>query len=190
MAQADAFKEWQVVCDALASGRQTIILRKGGIHEGREGFSFARESFFLFPTRFHAQSDQVREGEVIPMPEWQPGEEIRITHQADARWAVTLTEWSQVKALRQFHIYSDETIRDRFDWEAKGMNTGSIHVALVRVRKLAEPWVFPYEPSMGGCRSWIKIPAPPSAWRLSATPVIDLACFSELRRHIDAIALG
>ncbi len=63
-----AFKEWQVVCDALASGRQTILLRKGGIHEGREGFSFAHESFFVFPTRFHAQGDQVREGDVKGRP--------------------------------------------------------------------------------------------------------------------------
>ena len=52
---ASGFKEWQVVCDALASGRQAIILRKGGIHEGRAGFSFAEENFFLFPNRFHNQ---------------------------------------------------------------------------------------------------------------------------------------
>jgi len=61
---AKAFKEWQVVCDALATGRQCIILRKGGIHEGRQGFSFAEEAFFLFPTRFHNQKDFVKEGEV------------------------------------------------------------------------------------------------------------------------------
>ncbi|MDC0315120.1 DUF1802 family protein [bacterium] len=46
-----AFKEWDVVCEALESGRQKLILRKGGIHEGREGFSFAHEEFVLFPTR-------------------------------------------------------------------------------------------------------------------------------------------
>ena len=63
------FKEWQVVCDALASGRQTVILRKGGIHEGRAGFSFAHESFYLFPTRFHAQGEHVREGTIRQLPE-------------------------------------------------------------------------------------------------------------------------
>ena len=71
------------------------------------------------------------------MPEWQPGDEIRITHHAEALWAVTLTDWDQVAALKPFHIYSDATVRDRFDWEGKGMASGSIHVALVRVRKLA-----------------------------------------------------
>ena len=166
------FKEWQVVCDALASGRQSILLRKGGIHEGRHGFSFAHESFFLFPTRFHAMADQVREGEVKVRPEWQPGDVIRITHHAEAVWAVTLTDWEQVAALESFHIYSEQTVRDRFDWEGKGMATGSIHLALVRVRELLMPWEFPYEARYGGCRSWLNLPAPPAGWKDGVRPVL------------------
>ena len=57
---AIAFKEWESVCEALGSGQQAILLRKGGIHEGRAGFSFKHERFFLFPSRFHAQAEQVR----------------------------------------------------------------------------------------------------------------------------------
>ncbi len=34
------FKEWSSVCQAIADGRQTIIIRKGGIAEGRDGFMF------------------------------------------------------------------------------------------------------------------------------------------------------
>ena len=179
-----AFKEWQVVCDALASGRQSILLRKGGIHEGRAGFSFAHESFFLFPTRFHAQGAQVREGEVREMPEWQPGDLTRITHHAEAEWAVTLHDWPAVCALEPLHIYAEETVRDRFDWEGKGMAAGSIHVALVRVRELAEPWEFPYETKFGGCRSWVQLPAPPQGWRERARPVMDDAAFADLGRTI------
>ena len=184
MSQNIGFKEWQVVCDALASGRQSILLRKGGIHEGRDGFSFAHSSFFLFPTRFHAESDQVREGKVTVMPEWQPGDEIRITHHAEAEWAITLTDWNDVTNLESLHIYSESTVKERFDWEGKGMATGSIHVALVRVRELAPPWVFPYEKSYGGCRSWIKLPEPPAGWRESATPVIDDAAFMTLSSQL------
>lgn len=176
-----AFKEWQVVCDALASGRQSILLRKGGIHEGRQGFSFAHESFFLFPTRFHASGDQVREGEATAMPEWQPGDIIRVTHHAEAKWAVTLTDWREVAALEPLHIYSEQTVRDRFDWEGKGMASGSIHLALVRVRELASPWEFPYEVKYGGCRSWINLPDPPAGWRESAVPVISDESFAQLK---------
>jgi hypothetical protein len=174
------FKEWQVVCDALASGRQSILLRKGGIHEGREGFSFAHESFFLFPTRFHALADQVREGDVKVMPEWEPGDMIRITHHAEASWAITLADWEKVSALEPLHIYSEPTVRDRFDWEGKGMASGSIHLALVRIRELAEPWEFPYEARYGGCRSWVNLPEAPAGWRESARTVLDDEAFAAL----------
>jgi hypothetical protein len=173
MSAAIGFKEWQVVCDALASGRQSIILRKGGIHEGRQGFSFAHDSFFLFPTRFHAQADQVREGEMKAMPEWQPGDLIRMTHYAEASWAITLTDWGKVTALDPYHIYSEQTVRDRFEWEGKGMASGSIHLALVRVYALAMPWIFSYEAKYGGCRSWIHLPEPPQGWRKTAKPVLS-----------------
>lgn len=181
------FKEWQVVCDALASGRQSILLRKGGIHEGREGFSFAHDSFFLFPTRFHAVGNQVKEGEVEVMPEWQPGDDIHITHYAEANWAVTLTDWDQVEALAPHHIYSDETVRDRFDWEGKGMASGSIHVALVRVSKLPQPWVFPYEKKYGGCRSWVTLPDPATGTLEQATPVIGDDAFADLKAEIEKL---
>jgi hypothetical protein len=181
---AVAFKEWQVVCDALASGRQTLILRKGGIHEGRQGFSFAHESFFLFPTRFHAQSEQVREGEVVAMPEWQVGDIIRITHHVQALRALTLTDWREVALLEPFHIYSEKTVRERFDWQGKGMVSGSIHVALVQVRKLAEPWDFPYEKSYGGCRSWVTLPEPPRDWLERLIPVVDESTVAQLDQRI------
>lgn len=180
------FKEWQVVCDALASGRQPVLLRKGGIHEGRNGFSFAHERFFLFPTRFHAVAEQVREGEVRVMPEWQVGEPVKITHHAEALWAVTLTDWEKVRALEPFHVYSEATVRDRFDWEGKGMASGSIHVALVRIRELAEPWEIPYQAGYGGCRSWVKLPDPPQGWLAAARPVIDDAAFAEISRELSA----
>jgi hypothetical protein len=173
MSASIGFKEWQVVCAALASGRQSILLRKGGIHEGRQGFSFAHESFFLFPTRFHAISGQVREGRVEAMPEWQPGDTIRITHHAEAQWAVTLTDWEKVAALEPLHIYSEATVRDRFDWQGRGMASGSIHVARVRVRELATPWEFPYEARYGGCRSWLELPEPPEGWLEEARTVPD-----------------
>ena len=174
------FKEWQVVCDALACGRQSILLRKGGIHEGRQGFSFAHDSFFLFPTRFHAQTDQVREVGVNVMPKWQSGEMIRITHHAAAAWAITLTHWDRVASLEPLHIYSEQTVRERFAWQGTGMASGSIHVALVRIHELAEPWEFPYEAKYGGCRSWVNLPKPPTDWQEAARTVISDADFHAL----------
>ncbi len=179
-----AFKEWQVVCDALATGRQSIILRKGGIHEGRTGFSFAHDSFYLFPTKFHAQATLIREGEFIPEREWQVGDRFRITHRAEAVYAVTLTDWAQVKALHPYHIYTEETLRERFDWEGKGMSSGSIHLALVRVSKLRNPLEIEYEKRFGGCRSWLEIDLPASP---DAIPVLGNDSFDPISAAISGI---
>jgi len=179
------FKEWQVVCDALADGRQSIILRKGGIHEGRQGFSFAHDSFFLFPTRFHAQAEHVREGQVDSLAEWQVGETVHITHRAEAVHAVTLTDWQKVAALAPLHILTEATVRDRFDWLGKGMNSGSIHVALVRVFKLTKPRELTYTTAFGGCRSWIKLPPAPAS---DERPVIISEKFAELTKVFENLA--
>ena len=185
---ATAFKEWQIVCDALASGRQSILLRKGGIHEGREGFSFAHDSFYLFPTKFHAQSQQVREGDFTPETEWQVGDPFEITHYCIAEFAVTLTDWDRVEALFPHHIFTAETLRERFDWEGKGMATGSIHLAFVRTWKLAEPLRLNYEKRFGGCRSWLDIPREDPRAVANSVPVLDDTEFARISEEIREIA--
>ena len=54
------FKEWAIVCEALGRGEQSIIVRKGGIAEGRDGFTFRHAEFFLCPTYFHEQVENTR----------------------------------------------------------------------------------------------------------------------------------
>ena len=56
-----AFKEWAIIIDALGRGEQIIILRKGGIHEGRNGFQMSQSKFWLFSTLFHQQNESVIE---------------------------------------------------------------------------------------------------------------------------------
>ena len=152
-----AFKEWDIVCKALEEGRQSLILRKGGIHEGREGFSFAHDEFVLFPTRFHAQGDYVKIPGVEAKPEWELGDKVVIESKVMVKRAVTLTDWNEVALLADQHIWTEETIRDRFFWEGKGMASGSIHVAFVEIEKLKDPLRFAYEKTHGGCRSLVDI---------------------------------
>ena len=110
MDQCVGYKEWLAVCDALLDGRQHLLLRKGGIHEGRRGFSFRHDAFAVFPTRFHAQAAQIRG----PLPvggetdEWEVGEEVFFEVWCEAVWARTLSDWNQVKALESFHIWTED----------------------------------------------------------------------------------
>src|SRR4051794_27585132 len=55
-----AFKEWAGVCDALEDGRQSLILRKGGIDEGPSGFVPEHPAFWLYPTRRHEGEQGLR----------------------------------------------------------------------------------------------------------------------------------
>src|SRR5690606_11736877 len=67
-----AFKEWHAIVGALAAGHQTLILRKGGIAEGRGGFRPRGEPFWLLPTAFHEQAEKLRpeaEPWLLPAPD-------------------------------------------------------------------------------------------------------------------------
>src|SRR6476646_1534337 len=91
------FKEWAAVCEALGRGRQSIILRKGGIAEGRDGFSFKHREFFLFPTWFHEQPEKVTEFPIeTPIDN---GVRLTIRYAATLEFSHTITLWDVAEAL-------------------------------------------------------------------------------------------
>jgi hypothetical protein len=149
------FKEWALVCEALGRGEQSIILRKGGIAEGRAGFGFKHEEFFLFPTFFHEQLGKVRtDAAVIPV---RREGEIEIRYFARLEFAAFVEDWGSVMALEPLHILQRETVWERFAYD-----TGEgIHVGFVRVFRLKPSWVFPDASKYGGCRSWVSLPDVP-----------------------------
>jgi hypothetical protein len=146
------FKEWALVCEALGRGEQRVIIRKGGIAEGRDGFTFKHREFFLFPTFFHEQLDKVR----LPnptLPERREGE-IEISYFADVEDAKLITSWEEVESLEPLHVLKREVVRDRYGYG----DSAGVHVAWVRVTRLERPWVLPDLPRFGGCRSWVELP--------------------------------
>ncbi|MDG2487975.1 MAG: DUF1802 family protein [Roseibacillus sp.] len=182
MDQCVGYKEWVGVCGALLEGRQQVLLRKGGIHEGRKGFSFRHDSFALFPTRFHAQAAQIRDPQPLggKMQEWEVGEEVFFEVWCEAVWARTLTDWNQVKALEPFHVWTEDLVRERFDCG----DVQQIHCALVRVYRLIEPFTLPYAKGYGGCRTWVNLPSSPPR---RMEPVVEDSVFEESRTAIETI---
>ncbi len=146
------FKEWALVCEALGRGEQSIILRKGGIAEGRAGFQFQHREFLLFPTFFHEQLGKTRLADA-QIPAQRAGE-IEIRFFARMEFATVVTDWETAVALEPFHILTREVVRERFDYdEAPG-----IHLAFVRIFRLEPSWILPDEKRYGGCRSWVDLP--------------------------------
>ncbi|HEX4087032.1 MAG TPA: DUF1802 family protein [Chthoniobacteraceae bacterium] len=157
-----AFKEWAIICETLGAGGQSVILRKGGIHEGRDGFSFQHPAFYLFPTLFHEQIARTSLPASTPIPAGTPGE-IGIRQYAEVEWTATITELETALALQPFHVWNEEVVRGRFQYdEAPG-----IHLAFLRVYRCEPAWSFPDAPRYGGCRSWVTIPDAPADIRFS-----------------------
>lgn len=148
-----AFKEWAIVCQALASGRQCVLIRKGGIAEGRDGFSFKHREFALFPTWFHEQINRTRLPKDTPLPEQQE-DTIEISLMAVVEWSGLISDKSKLSALRDLHILSDDVIEERFVYD----EPAGVHVAFIRAFRIDPPIILPMEKRYGGCRSWVELP--------------------------------
>jgi hypothetical protein len=159
-----AFKEWALVCEALGRGDQSLILRKGGIAEGREGFRFKHDEFLLFPTFFHEQLARTVLPAETPLPQPVPGV-VTLRWLARVEWTELLTDWNAVQRLAPFHIWREEIIAERFRYDDQ---TG-VHVAVLRIFRLDDPLVFADARAYGGCRSWVTVPDA----SLASSPVLD-----------------
>jgi hypothetical protein len=181
------FKEWAYVCEALGQGVQTIILRKGGIHEGKRGFHFQHEAFWLFPTGFHNQGDQLcwtpSNAAEVAVPQDEERENVNVRHFAVLHGVWRLTDWDRVTALAPFHVWKEEVVRERFAWNEES----SLHIALVRVSALPKSWSFPYERGYGGCRSWVNLPESGAGLQNSATPAMDDAAWEGVAAKVRAL---
>ena len=183
-----AFKDWAIVVDALGRGEQILILRKGGLSEGRGGFKVEHEEFLLFPTLYHQQGEQVVDSATVRYREiadtFPPADTLRI------EYAARLHEWTEVRSLEAArrlagqHIWKDEVIADRFEWGREQ----KIFALALRVLRLPSPVEMPMREEYGGCKSWIEIATDVSLD--GALPVLDdpafdrkLAAFRDALNH-------
>jgi hypothetical protein len=162
-----AFKEWTLICEALSSGTQSLIIRKGGIAEGRDGFRFKHADFLLFPTLFHEQVTKLKLPPETALPQPREDGQHSVALAAQVDWTRDVTDWAKVRALAPFHLWTEAEIEKRFRQD----DQPGVSVAFVRISRLSAPLVFPDSPKYGGCRSWIELPDLPADAQL--IPVLD-----------------
>src|SRR6478672_9040855 len=113
-----AFKEWAVVVGALASGQQILILRKGGISEGRRGFQVEHAEFLLYPTRVHQEresvvpSSQDRFDRTVAAAGPEDPSQVRFEYFAHVVSWRKVETLEQVERLKGQHIWRDEIIAE------------------------------------------------------------------------------
>jgi len=178
-----AFKEWEGIVAALGNGAQIVILRKGGIAEGRAGFAVRHPKFWLFPTKFHQQWEQTKPG-LRRFAAASPGEdkEIMVEYFGEVTDAVYLDSWAQVARLDGDHFWTNALLRERFDYQGRPGMTPGLHLLIVRVSRLNLPHRLAPSPAYEGCKSWIDLPLD---WtRDMATPVVRADEFATRRSRI------
>ncbi|MUL80383.1 MULTISPECIES: DUF1802 family protein [unclassified Mycolicibacterium] len=173
-----ALKEWSAAVHALLDGRQTVLLRKGGIHEKR--FSVAAPEFVLFPTVAHSHVERVRpeHHDLLAAAAADSTEDaVMIRACATVVAAVEVNRPESIDELADLHIWTAESIRtDRIDFRPKHRLT----VMVVQVSPLRMPIRLARTPEFAGCKSWVDLPMQ-ADW---APPVHDDATLREVAERV------
>ena len=151
-----AFKEWAAICAALATGRQKLILRKGGIHEDGGTFRPEHARFWLYPTHFHEQQQagiKPEAGAFLELGEADrpPKGFARLSHFVEVTDVQFCRELDGVLKLAEEHIWSEATVRQRFDDRTPGLYVFRVNVFRVEPVDIAE------EPEYAGCKTWVPL---------------------------------
>jgi len=183
VASTPAFKEWEAIVESLGQGAQIILLRKGGIAEGRAGFQAKHPKFWLFPTRYHQQWEKTKPGlRQYLAPSSEPVKEFVLQYFAEVTDALYLSSWEQVARLDDAHFWGEEILRERFGYHDRpGMEQG-LHLLIVRVSRINLPHRLAPSPAYEGCKSWIEVPVDWS--RDIAAPVVRAEEFTTRRSRI------
>ena len=107
-----ALKEWSAAVHAMLDGRQTVLLRKGGIGEKR--FSVTAPEFVFFPTVAHGHAERVRhehrdllDAAAIDSTET----EVVIRAGAKVVAAVEVQRPDGLSEIEAMHIWTAESVR-------------------------------------------------------------------------------
>lgn len=175
-----ALKEWSAAVHALLAGRQSILLRKGGIHEKR--FSLAAEEFLLFPTVAHSHTERVRpehHGLLVAAAADCTDDAVRLRAAAKVIAAVPVERPGGLGEIADLHIWTTESVRaDRLDFRPKHR----LAVLVVQVMPLVEPVWLTRVPDYAGCLSWLRVPVRAQ----TAAPVRDDVTLGEIADRVRA----
>jgi hypothetical protein len=162
-----AFKEWSGICAALLNGRQSVILRKGGIAEGAGPGDFRPEhpAFWLFPTVVHENQQGLRH-DFVPGPEHAPGGSIPIQAMAVVEACHWVDDPTRLHAIEPYHVWTRETVERRFAYRHPGL-----WVLRLRIYRRQEIWQLAPVARYEGCRSWVPLePAIPTEGLIPVLP--------------------
>jgi hypothetical protein len=178
-----AFKEWAVICRALAEGKQALILRKGGIAERGGAFRVEQRRFWLYPTYVHQQAAGIVEDARPMLAEVQaerpPEGIVRISHFAEAPCVYHVDDLPKAWKLAGLHLWSQETVEARFHYRTPGLYVLPVRIYRAAVVELPET------PAYVGCKTWVDLGR--DLPTTGAMPVLSEADFDAVVNTLDRI---
>ena len=175
-----ALKEWAAIEDALASGRVSVLVRKGGIYEKRGGFEVEHRGFWIFPTGWHQNEHELApafRGHLGETPRFSPDTlPLRVWCAVEEAWRVE--DLAALQRLGELQPFTADTLASRFEYRGKPY----LHVILVRAHVLPEPRIIPHTAAYEGCVSWVQLDEPVSAE--DASPALSDDDFAAVRREV------
>jgi hypothetical protein len=179
-----ALKEWASVCNALETGRQIILLRKGGIYEAAGEFELENPQFLLFPTYLHQNLNMLKpEAHAGFEPASVEPAQIRISAFGVVDHIIQLKSREQMEAIESEHIWTAPLIDMRFNYKPQN----PLYLMIVRTYRLVKPQIVTNTPAYAGCKSWVPLDAPIDT--SGALPMLEDSQFDARQRKIvNAIA--
>jgi hypothetical protein len=176
---AVALKEWATVCRALETGRQTLLLRKGGIYEAAGEFEVENRQFLLFPTYLHQNAKMLKPeaGAGLEHRDAEP-QQVRLRAAGVVTDVIQLESRAQMDALDGEHVWAAPLIDMRFNYRPEN----PLYLLLVRAYRLHQPVVIDNTPAYAGCKSWVPLDQPVETG--DALPVMDDVKYEFHRRSI------
>lgn len=183
-----ALKEWAVVVEALASGDQLLLLRKGGIRDPRGSFGLEHREFLLYPTTEHENREAIRpefRGRFADaLGRGQEPTQIPFHLYGGVALALELREGRRLSGLERYHIWTPEFLEERLRYRPEA----PAFLLVVRAYRLPKVVVRPALPEYAGCKSWVPIAEPVSLE--GAEPVVDNRRFRAALEQISSKVEG
>lgn len=140
-------REWSSVVDSAANGETNLLIRKGGIAEGKDGFQIRRSFFGLLPTLFHQVKNANPDADAPAPPTT-----VSILAQLVEAWSVPSA--TPLDSLAPFHGYSAEQLATRQTYKPER----PLNLMVIRAFRLRQPVNIALGQIRTVCRSWAEIP--------------------------------
>lgn len=150
-----ALKEWAAADEALAAGQIALLIRKGGIHERQGDFGVEHREFWIFPTGWHQNPEDLA-APLHPLldalaPPPRGSVPFRVYAVVDDVFRIENPD--ALDRLDGMHPLSLPAAHYRFNYRGRPF----VHALVLRAYRLAEPVILPDTLRYEGCVSWVEL---------------------------------